>query len=128
MYTDVCLNSGWGKFSLQQYLSADLVEKWVCWVTKTKQELSDLDDDSTDIFKSNIIEHYCNRPASVPAADNICLAQFATYHTMDYRKENIETIDAQPEVLTDDIIEIQHSNSNSSDSSYLPKRYHSFDE
>ena len=31
---------------------------------KTKQELSDLDDDSTDIFKSNIIEHYCNRPAS----------------------------------------------------------------
>ena len=28
------------------------------------------------------------------------------------------------EVLTDDIIEIQHSNSNSSDSSYLPKKYH----
>lgn len=83
-----------------------------------------MDDDSTVIFKSNIIEHYCNRPASVPAAGNICLAQFATYHIMDYRKENIETIDAQPEVLTDDTIEIQHSNSNSSDLSYLPKRYH----
>ena len=41
---------------------------------------------------------------------------------MDYRKENIETINAQPEVLTDDITEIQHSNSNSSDSFYLPKK------
>ena len=81
-------------------------------------------DHNIHIFKSNITEHYCNRPASVPAAGNICLAQFATYHIMDHRKENIETIDAQPEVLTDDIIEIQHSNSNSSDSSYLPKRYH----
>ena len=80
-----------------------------------------MDDDSTDIFKSNIIEHYCNRPASVPAAGNICLTQFATHHIMDYRKENIETIDAQPEVLTDDIIEIQHSNSNSSE---LMNRYH----
>ena len=41
---------------------------------------------------------------------------------MNYRKENIETINAQPEVLTDDITEIQHSNSNSSDSFYLPKK------
>ena len=41
---------------------------------------------------------------------------------MDYRKENIETINAQPEVLTNDITEIQHSNSNSSDSFYLSKK------
>ena len=73
-------------------MSADLVEKWVCLVTKTKQELSDLDDDSTDIFKSNIIEHYCNRPASVPAAGNICLAQFATYHIMTIEKKTLKLL------------------------------------
>ena len=60
--------------------------------------------------------------ATVPAVDNLCLAQFAAYYYKDYRKENSETIDAQPEVLTDDIIEIQHNNSNSSDSLYLPKK------
>ena len=36
-------------------VSADLPEKRIC-VTKSQQELEDLDDDSTDIFKSNIIE------------------------------------------------------------------------
>lgn len=81
-----------------------------------------MDDESTDIFESNIIERYHIRPASIPALDNLFLAQFAAYYYKDYRKENSETIDAQPEVLTDEIIEIQHSNSNSSDSSYLPKK------
>ena len=100
-------------------MSADLVEKWVCLVTKTKQELSDLDDDSTDIFKSNITEHYCNRPASVLL--QVIFVSHSDCASMDYRKENIETIDAQPEVLIDDIIEIQHSNSNSSE---LMNRYH----
>lgn len=81
-----------------------------------------MDDESTDIFESNIIERYHIRPASIPALDNLFLAQFAAYYYKDYRKENSETIDAQPEVLTDEIIEIQHSDSNSSDSSYLPKK------
>lgn len=67
-----------------------------------------------------IIERYCIRPASIAAVDDLSLAQFAAYYFKDYRKENSETIDAQPEVLTDDRIEIQHSNS--SDSSYLPKK------
>ena len=110
-------------FPATVFVETDLADKLVRF-TKTKQELNDLDDDSADIFWSNIIERYCIKPASVPDVDNLCLAQFAAYYNMDYRKENIETINAQPEVLTDDIIEIQHSNSNSSDSSYLPKRYH----
>ena len=108
-------------FPATVFVETDLADKLVR-VTKTKQELNDLDDDSADIFWSNIIERYCIKPASVPAVDNLCLAQFAAYYNMDYRKENIETINAQPEVLTDDITEIQHSNSNSSDSFYLPKK------
>ena len=78
VYTDVCLNCGYGKFSLQHYLSI-LANKRVR-VAKTKQELDELDDESTDIFKFNIIERYCIRPASIPAVDNLSLAQFAAYY------------------------------------------------
>lgn len=91
------------KFSLQQlvFVSTDLADKQV-QVAKKKQELDDLDDESTDIFKSNVIECYSIQPASVPDVDNLCLVQFAAYYFKDYRKENRETIDTQPEVITDD--------------------------
>ena len=102
-------------FPATAFVETDLADKQV------QTEPNDLDDDNTDIFKSNIIERYCIRPASIPAVDNLCLAQFAAYCYNDYRKEHSETIHAQPEVLTDDIIEIQHSKSNSGDSSHLPK-------
>ena len=46
------------------FVSTDLPEKRVR-VTKSKQELDDFDDDSTDIFKSNIIERYSIRPNSI---------------------------------------------------------------
>lgn len=46
------------------FVSTDLPEKRVC-VTKSKQELDDFDDDSTDIFKSNIIERYSIGPDSI---------------------------------------------------------------
>ena len=46
------------------FVSTDLPEKKVC-VTKSKQELDDFDDDSTDIFKSNIIERYSIGPDSI---------------------------------------------------------------
>lgn len=103
-------------FPATVFISTDLAEKRLR-VTKTKQELDELDDESTDLFKSNIIERYSMRPESIPIVDHLCLAQFAACYYKDYRKENIETIDAQPEVLTDDFIEIQHANSDIS----LPK-------
>ena len=49
-------------------------------MTKTQEELDELDDDSVDIFKSNIIERYIIRPTSVPIVDNMCLAEFAAYY------------------------------------------------
>lgn len=104
------------------FVNTDLANKRAR-VAMMKQELNELDDKSTDIFKSSIIECYHIRPASIPALNNLCLAQFAAYYK-DYRKENSETIDAQPEVLTDDfLIDIQHSNSNSGDHICL-ERYH----
>ena len=105
-------------FPATLFVSTDLADKKV-QVAKKKQELDDLDDESTDIFKSNVIECYSIQPASVPDVDNLCLAQFAAYYFKDYSKENRETIDTQPKVITDDWIEI-HSYSNSSDLS-LPK-------
>jgi len=89
------------------FVSTDLPDKRIR-VAKSKEELDDLDNDSTDIYKSNIIERYSIRPNSIPAVDNLCLGEFAAYYYKDYRKDNSETIDAQPEVLTDDIIEMQH--------------------
>ena len=64
------------------FVSTDLPEKRVR-VTKSKQELNDFDDDSTDIFKSNIIERYSIRPDPISVLDKVCLAEFAAYYYKD---------------------------------------------
>ena len=55
-------------------------------VTKSQQELEDLDDDSTEIFKSNIVERYGIRPDSVSSIDKLCLPEFAAYYFQDCKK------------------------------------------
>ena len=97
------------------FVSTDLPDKRIR-VTKTKQELEDLDEDSTDIYKSNIIERYSIRPNSIPSVNNLCLADFAAYYYKDYRKDSCETSDAQPDILTDETIEMQHSTSENASS------------
>ena len=97
------------------FVSTDLPEKRVR-IAKSEQELEGLDDESTDIFKSNIIERYAIRPKCIAS---LCLAEFAAYYYKDYKKDCQETADAQPEILTDDVIELQHHNSVTS---VLPKR------
>ena len=76
-------------------------------VTKTQKELNELDDDSTDIYKSNIIEPYSLRPNTIPAVDKLCLAQFAALHYKDYRTDYNET--KEPDVLNEDLLELQNS-------------------
>ena len=53
-------------------------------VAKTPQELDDLDDDSTDIFKTNIIVRYSDRPKNIPVINDMCLALFAAHYFKDY--------------------------------------------
>ena len=65
------------------FVSTDFPEKRVR-VAKSKPELDELPDDSTDIYKSNIIERYIIRPSTIPAADNLCLAEFAAYYYKEY--------------------------------------------
>ena len=85
------------------FVSTDFPDKRLR-VAKNQQELEELDDDSTEIYKSNIIERYAIRPNNIPSVNNMCLAEFAAYYYKDYKTDVPETIDAQPEVLTDDII------------------------
>ncbi|CAB3995694.1 Hypothetical predicted protein [Paramuricea clavata] len=68
------------------FVNTNLPEKRAC-VTKTPDELNELDDDSTDIYKSNIIERYTLRPNSIPAVNKLCLAQFAASYYKDYKTD-----------------------------------------
>ncbi|CAB4017809.1 ATP-dependent DNA helicase PIF1 [Paramuricea clavata] len=74
-------------------------------VAKTQRELDELDDDSTDIFKSNIIVRYSYRPKTIPVINNMCLSLFAAHYFKDYKTDFDEVSDSQPEVLCDDLIE-----------------------
>ena len=73
-------------------------------VAKSQEEL---DDDSTDIFKSNIIKSYAIRPV-LPVIDEFCLAEFAAHYYKYYKTDAYhKTKDCQPDVLADDLLELQ---------------------
>lgn len=50
-------------------------------VVQIQQYLDELDDDGTDIYKSNVIDHLHNiRPNNTPSVNNMCLAEFSAYY------------------------------------------------
>ena len=102
------------------FVSTDLPEKRVR-VTKTQNELDELDDDSTDIYKSNIIERYSLRPKGIPSVDQLCLAKFAAFYYKDYRTDDADTRDSQPDILNDELLESQHSNEDTKETCLPPK-------
>ena len=77
-------------FPLELYLSVlTYLRKEYVYLRKeyvSQQELKDLDDDNTDISKSNIVECYGIRPDSFPCIGKLCLAELAAYYYKDYRK------------------------------------------
>ena len=87
-----------------------------CQVAKSQEEIEALDDDSTDIFMSNVIERYSDRPNIV---DQLCLAEFAAYYYKDYKKDPDEFNDVQPNVLSEDLVESNHV-SNDCESIFSP--------
>ena len=99
-------------FPATVFVSTDIPDKRLR-VTKSQKHLEELDDESTDIFKSNIIERYTIRPLNIPVVNDLCLAEFVAYYYKEYQKENSETIDTQRQVLTDSAIEAQHLDNNS---------------
>ena len=89
------------------FVSTDFAENRVRFAKK-QQELDELDDDSTDIFKSNIIVRYSDRLKNMPVVNDMCLALFAAHYFKDYKIDFNEVSDSQPEVLSDDFIESQN--------------------
>lgn len=75
----------------------------------SRKSTSHTKDDSEDIFKSNIIEHYSNRPREILCVNNLCLAEFAVFYYKDYRVTSDDISDSQPCVLTDTVAEEQHT-------------------
>ena len=66
-------------FPATAFVRTDLPDKRLR-VTKSQQNLEELDDESTDIFKSNIIEKYTIRPLNIPAVNDLCLTEFVAYY------------------------------------------------
>ena len=92
-------------------MSAPIYLIRVC-VTKTTVEFHALDDNSTDIYKSNIIEHYSLPPRDIFAIDHLCLTNFASFYYKDYKTDDMEKKDSQPDVLNDELLESHHSTDN----------------
>ena len=67
------------------------------------------------VYKSNIIERYSLRPKGIPCVDKLCLAKFAAYYYKDYRTDDADTKDSQPDVLNDELLESHHSNEHPED-------------
>lgn len=76
----MCMPQLWLRkiFPATVFVSTDLPGKRER-VTKSQQDLEELDDESTEIFKSNIIDRYSLRPLNIPAVNELCLAEFAAY-------------------------------------------------
>ena len=67
------------------FVNTELPEKRIR-TRKSNQQISELEDDSADIYNSNIIERYSDRPNSTymgnkfAEVDRLCLAEFASYY------------------------------------------------
>ena len=75
---------------------------------KSEGEIEQLDPESTDIFKRNMIERYVDRPnrtfnnGRYAIADTLCLATFLAYYYLPFELQDAN--DSQPDILNDDSI------------------------
>ena len=73
------------------------------------EEVEELDPDSTNIFKQNIVGRYIDRPNSwfenrmYSTVDHICFTMFVSHSYIDF--ENKDDYDSQPDGLSEEIKE-----------------------
>ena len=90
-------------------------------VCRTQEEVLNMPEDSTNIFKRNMLDRYIDRPNSTYAkgkyavVDNICYAEFLSNYLIDTKANSDQINDSQPEIL-DEI------NSDLDNNQRLPKR------
>ncbi|XP_066927184.1 uncharacterized protein [Clytia hemisphaerica] len=73
-------------------------------VCKSEEEILNMDDDDTNVFKKNMLDRYIDRPnrafknGRYAAMDALCYAQFLSNYYLEPKKKEIEN-DYQPEIL-----------------------------
>ena len=115
-YVYRCLPELWlsKTFPASVFLDTNLPEERIR-TRKADRQIADMDDNSTDISNSNIIERYADRPNRTYMAgaflqvDNLCLAEFAAYYCKPYRELGTDHNNNQPVVLADGDLESQQS-------------------
>ena len=119
------------QISLQEAISFTLPELWQtkCYpktifvntnlpenrirMCKSKAEIEELEPDSTDVFKRNMVERYIDRPNQTfrkglyAAVDKLCLATFLAYYYVQYTPTDEN--DSQPDILTEEISTMHHN-------------------
>ena len=72
-------------------------------------------EDSTDIFKRNMLDRYMDRPdvkfagGKYSILDRFCYAEFLSHYVLVSGKTDNEENDSQPEILTENVLEENHS-------------------
>ena len=79
---------------------------------KNEEKMQELENDSTDIYKRNMLDRYIDRPnnsfngGKYARLNNICFAEFLSQYYLAPKKVNDDNKnDSQPEVLQDDMLE-----------------------
>ena len=95
-------------FPVVTFANSNLPEKRYK-ICKSKDELSQLPEDSTDVFKRNNLDRYVDRPdinfkgGKFRVLDTMCYAEFLAFYVLETKPKDDN--DSQPEVLVDDNIE-----------------------
>jgi len=93
-----------------QFLNSNLPEDRYR-ITKSEEELAELADNSTDIFKRNMLDRYLDRPnisfkgGRYRSIDGMCFAIFHMYYYVDNRDTNEVDNDSLPIVLDEQLME-----------------------
>ena len=84
-------------------------------VCRTEEELQEMSEDSTDIFKRNMLDRYIDRPdlkfasGKYKIINNFCYAEFFAHSILVPKKTNDEENDCQPEILQENVLEENNS-------------------
>ena len=80
-------------------------------ICKSKEELAELPESSTEVFKRNSLDRYLDRPnltfkeGKYSVLDNFCFADFVAYYVLNTKPKVELENDNQPEVLLEDDID-----------------------
>ena len=95
-----------------------------CRICREEKDISQLPEDSTDIFKKNMIDRYIDRPnlsfcgGKYSVLDSLWFAEFLRFYYLAPSKSKDN--DYQPEILVDDLIENNHASDIHYPSSSIP--------